>query len=146
MTFDDILMNYRTRKGLTSWEALAEDLGITENGLRHIRRGRGALKEQTLRRIMEATGMEAPEIVAVWESENAEDPEVRASWRRWAASLAAGVMLAVGWGGNSQVVDSNSQAIEASAPVYYVKSRNQECVYDFKASIISILRFSAPRG
>lgn len=122
MTFDDILMQYRRARGLSSWDALAHDLDITENGLRHIRKGRGALKESTLRKIMDATGLEAPEIVAVWESEHAADPEIRASWRRWAASLAAGMMLAVGWGGNSQVVDANSQAIETTAPVYYVKS------------------------
>lgn len=83
MKFDDILMICRERNGMKSWEELAWFLGMTEDGLRQIRKGTGgALKEKTLEGIMRGSSLEAPLIVATWETEHGKNPHVRESWQR----------------------------------------------------------------
>lgn len=83
MKFDEILMMYRKNRRLTSWEALANELGMTEQGLRHIRNGDGTLKDGTLDAIMSATQLEAPLIMATWKVEHATSERVRESWARY---------------------------------------------------------------
>lgn len=78
--FDDVLMTYRKAKGLGSWEATAKALGLTDQGLRDIRKGRGAVKEERVKEIMLTTGIPAPLIVAAWQAEHAKDDAVRKSW------------------------------------------------------------------
>lgn len=81
MKFDDILMMCRNRNGLKSWSELAWTLGMTESGLRAIRKGTGgALKETTLEALMRGTDLPAPFIVAAWEAENCRNEYVRQSW------------------------------------------------------------------
>lgn len=88
MKFDDILMICRERNRITSWEELAWTLGMTEGGLRAIRKGKGgALKEATLEAIMRGSGLEAPLIVATWEAEHAQNPYIRESWQRLVYTL-----------------------------------------------------------
>ena len=85
MKFEDILWECRKRNGIKSWEELAWFLGMTEDGLRQIRKGTGgALKEKTLEGIMRGSGLEAPLIVATWEAEHGKVPHVRESWQRLA--------------------------------------------------------------
>lgn len=87
MKFDEILMICRERNQITSWEALAWHLGMTEGGLRAIRKGKGGtLKEGTLEAIMRGSGLEAPLIVATWEAEHGKNAHVRESWQRLAAA------------------------------------------------------------
>lgn len=84
MKFDEILMMCRDRNGLNSWAELAWALGMTESGLRAIRKGTGgALKETTLETIMRGSGLPAPVIVAAWEAENCRNEYVRESWLKY---------------------------------------------------------------
>lgn len=117
-TFDELLEDYKQAKGLDTWDALARDIGVTEEGLRKIRRGKGGLKEKTIKAIMEATGVSAPVVVACWQAEHAKDPAVRESWKRWAATLATTLALATPL--PTQVVDSGMQPLELARSVYYV--------------------------
>ena len=83
MTFDQILMLYRTKKGVTSWESCAKALRMTDQGLRQIRNGQGAVKDATLAEIMAVTGLEAPYILGAWKVEHARLEIVRESWQRY---------------------------------------------------------------
>jgi hypothetical protein len=83
MTFNEILLLYRKNKKIQSWENLATELGLSEAGLRHIRTGKGGLKDATVEKIMEGTGLEAPEIVAAWTAEHGRNEKVRKSWQKF---------------------------------------------------------------
>lgn len=79
-TFEDILMRYRGAQGITSWESAAALLGVTESGLRAIRRGKGGMKERTLRGLAQGTGLSPGYIVAVYECQFCRDEKLRLLW------------------------------------------------------------------
>ena len=86
MKFEDILETCKTNNHAKTWEEFAWMLGLSTEGLRLIRRGKGALKEATLEAIMRGSGLEAPFIMATWEAEHGKNPHVRESWQRLATA------------------------------------------------------------
>lgn len=86
MKFEEILQTCKKNTHAKSWDEFAWMLGLTTEGLRLIRKGRGALKPATLEAIMRGSGLEAPFIVATWEAEHGKNPHVRESWQRLAYS------------------------------------------------------------
>jgi hypothetical protein len=84
MKFEEILETCRKNTHAKSWDEFAWMLGISTEGLRLIRKGKGALKPKTLEALMRGSGLEAPLIVATWEAEHGKVPHVRESWERLA--------------------------------------------------------------
>lgn len=86
MKFEEILETCKTNNHAKSWDEFAWMLGLSTEGLRLIRKGRGALKPATLEAIMRGSGLEAPLIVATWEAEHGKNAHVRESWQRLATA------------------------------------------------------------
>jgi len=116
MRFNDVIKLLYERKGFRNREQAAEYLGMTAKGLQAIKAGRGALKDSTIDRLMEGTGLEAWQIVAAWEAEHGRTEAVRESWRRFLKSVAAVILCAVGI---AQPVDSN--ATIGHSPIGHVR-------------------------
>jgi hypothetical protein len=80
MKFEEILETCKANTQAKSWDEFAWMLGLSTEGLRLIRKGRGALKPATLEAIMRGSNLDAPLIVAIWEAEHGKNPHVRQSW------------------------------------------------------------------
>ena len=95
MTFNDILELLKQKQQFSSFDQVASYLGYSRRGFFEMKRGRGGLKDKTIERLMEGTGLEAPIIVAAWEAEHGRTEKVRASWKRWLQNVAAVVILSI---------------------------------------------------
>lgn len=83
MDFDAILELLKKKKGFRSNEELPGYFGMSRGGFYDVKSGRGGLKERTIRKIMDGTGLDAVTIQAAWEAEHAKDPKIRKSWKNF---------------------------------------------------------------
>lgn len=98
MKFREIFEVLIERQGFNSHEEAAEFLGLSRPTYFRLKKGETPLKDKTVERLMEGTGLEAPVIVAAWEAEHGRTEKVRESWKRWLESAAAVVILSAAAG------------------------------------------------
>lgn len=83
MKFDEILYIAMKNKGFRNNGELFKYLGFSSSGFYSMKNGVGGLKDETVEKLMEATGFEAYDIEAAWKSSNSKNDKVRKSWQKF---------------------------------------------------------------
>lgn len=81
-TTKKILETYRRKLKARTWAETAESLGLSYQGLVHIRNGAGTLKGPVLEKLASVTGYSIPEIWAIWQAEHGETETLRNAWKK----------------------------------------------------------------
>ncbi len=120
MKFEQVLDLVRKSRNLRNDLEMAKYFEMSDGGYRHMKKGRGGLKDSTVRKIMDATDLQAVDIEAAWKSEFARDPKVRKSWANWRAAGAI-VILSLMVGGISSFPSISYANIQTSENGYYAQ-------------------------
>ena len=95
MNFSQVIDLAKHNLHFTNNEQLAAFLGFTRTGFYNMKCGTGGIKERTVRKLMDATGMDAVTIEGAWKAENAKDEKIRESWKSWLSKVASLAPLAI---------------------------------------------------
>ena len=106
---------------LESDYAVAKRLGLTTSGVSNYRRGKSTFDHLVAIRVARILDLDPMTVIADVELERATQPELRDLWRRIAAKVAAGVLVAVGAGVASPPASNAQSGVAAVGSVYYVK-------------------------
>ena len=93
MNLKQVIELLREKQGFRNHEQVAKYIGMSRSGYFNMLAGVGGLREKTVRKLMDGTGLPAVTIEAAWKAENAKDAEVRKSWQEYLKTTAAAVIL-----------------------------------------------------
>jgi len=83
MKFKAILENVKKKQGFTNNDQLIEFLKTSKASFYQMQKGKQPLSEEEIIKIMDSTGLEAPEIYGAWLAENAKSKKIRQSWEKF---------------------------------------------------------------
>lgn len=94
MKFHEIIEKLKENKGLKTGRDVQNYLGFkSESGYYFMLNGKGALKDETIAKLIEGTGLPAPLIIGAWEAEHSKSEIVRKSWENWLKAVAVMAIL-----------------------------------------------------
>lgn len=93
MNFNDILELAKKKLDISTNKELSAYMGFSqEQGFYDMKNGRGGLKDKTIRKLMDATGLDAYTIEGAWKAEHARDEKVRESYQNFLNKVATAII------------------------------------------------------
>lgn len=94
MKFHEVIDLLREKQGFSRDQEVYSFIGLSRSQFYKMKDGKHALNEETVKRLMAGTGLEAPIIEGAWEIDFAKNEEVRKSWERFLSTAASVALVA----------------------------------------------------
>lgn len=95
MNFNEIIKLLMKKQRFTNQDNVADYLEMSRANYWKMKRGEISLQDKVIAKIMDGSGLEAPEIERAWKAEFAKEETVRKSWESWRAAGAIAIFSIV---------------------------------------------------